>query len=594
MYALLPILSLAYVSFGLSIAYEGEIFLQNIKGAINKIFKTNFLQNQLSNDYLLKQYKKGAIDSKADDCPQFFKDYEAQLKKLHKFSHKNLDEDSEARKKIIEKTLKDMERWFSRQLFADKEDKKLSNYEQSVRNWLSEHKQEKRKKLHENRKYDYKLVLGFSVLAGIFMGLGNTYLLIGAFTTVSIASPPALIVVMSIIAGAAYMLQIYNAVTDMIHNDTLNVWYNKIRRELTKGVSARTVFIAVTAITLFTLAVLLTICSAGTWWTIIQKTPPLFGWMAKIPSYIMGSLPLVLGGAQLSFNLQNTSETLNLLDEASKVEGGFFKTLWAGLVKGYDDWMANENWLQKWNPFRFLLKIIVTPLRMILFLGHLIAIGVTADEVPGVSEIATAFLGFVCELGEDLHYFAGDLFHSDHAHSHDAKALLKERFKGHNHDHSNDIPTLLLRTIFIPVYALAAVWDFVATRAVQSEKPLTLLEAWEKHRGIPAKESVTIKPTAARPSKEWHLEQSIYRIDKHLEKNLDKAIISYDLAQEKATELKVLRHDLREMEGAEEADIKHRIAQESKKSLYGVHRFFGMEGSTATTEFLDLLGSPAA
>ncbi len=241
---------------------------------------------------------------------------------------------------------------------------------------------------------------------------------------------------MSMIAGAAYMLLIYNAVTDMIHNDTLSVWYNKIRQEIRKEFSARSVFIAATAITLFTLAVLLTLCSAGTWWTIIQKTPPLFNWMSKISSYLMGSLPLIVGGAQLTFNLQNTSETLDLLEEAANVKDGFFKTLWEGLVKAYEEWKVNENWLQKWNLFRFLLKIIVTPLRMILFLGHLIAIGVTADEVPGVSEIASAFLGFVCELGEDFHYFGSDLFPADHVHSHEIKDLLNERFKGHNHDHS--------------------------------------------------------------------------------------------------------------------------------------------------------------
>ncbi|MBA3537693.1 MAG: hypothetical protein H0T84_13975, partial [Tatlockia sp.] len=560
MYALFPIIALAYVSFGLSIAYEGEIFLQNIKGAINKLFKANYLKNQLANDYLLKQFNKDAIDTEADDCPQFFKDYRAQLELLHKFSHKRLDKESEAKKKQMEKTLKDMEGWFSLQLFAVQEDaQKLTAYEIQVRNWLKDHKQEKRKELYTNRQYDYRLVLGFSVLAGIFMGLGNTYLLIGAFTTISIASPPALIIVMSIIAGAAYMLQIYNAVTDMIHNDTIRLWYSKIRRELTGELSPRSVFIAVTAITLFTLAVLLTLCSAGTWWTIIQKTPPLFSWMSKVSSNILGFLiPLIVGGAQLLFNLQNTTESLGLIDEATKVEGGFFKTLWEGLVKAYDHWMANENWLQKLNPFRFLLKVIITPLRLILFLGHLIAIGVTADEVPGVSEIATALLGFVCEFGEDLHYFAGDLFHTDHGHHHGIKDLLKERFKGHGHDHSDDIPTKILRFVFIPLYAAAAAWDYMATRIVNSGKSLSLVDAWEKQRGIPSEESVEIEPTAKKPSKYWQIAQPVYNISKQVE-NLKKATIDPVLAQKKVDSFEILGNDLRNMEGEDEAVIKNRI-----------------------------------
>lgn len=39
MYALYPILPLAFAAFGLSVAYEGEVYLQNIKGAFKKYLK---------------------------------------------------------------------------------------------------------------------------------------------------------------------------------------------------------------------------------------------------------------------------------------------------------------------------------------------------------------------------------------------------------------------------------------------------------------------------------------------------------------------------------------------------------------------------
>ena len=42
MYALLPFLPLAFAGFALSVSYEGEIYLQNIKGALKKLFKTNY------------------------------------------------------------------------------------------------------------------------------------------------------------------------------------------------------------------------------------------------------------------------------------------------------------------------------------------------------------------------------------------------------------------------------------------------------------------------------------------------------------------------------------------------------------------------
>lgn len=599
MFAWLPILSLAYISFGLSVAYEGEIFRQNIKGAINKLFKPNYVKNQLANDYLLMMFKKGVINIKDKDCPQFFKDYVVQLKLLHKFSHKTLDKESEIKKRQIEKTLKDMEKWFSIQLYADSAEDNLSDYEIQLRTWLAAHKQEKRKALYENRVYDYRLVLGFSILAGIFMGLGNTYLLMGAFTTAALSVSPGIIIPMSIIAGAAYMFLIYNAVTDMIHNNTLRNWYNKIRKYMREGLTPRTAFIAIAAIVLFTLAILLTLCTAGTWWTIIKETPPLFNWMSKMPNLIMGFLnPLIVGGAQLIFNLQNTSETLELVDEATKVEGGFFSKIGEGIATAFNDWWDNENWLQKCNPFRLILRVLITPLRLILFLGHLASIGVTSDQVPEIPAVATALLGFVCEFGEDFHYFAGDLLHAEHVHGHDPKDLLKERFKGHGHDHSADIPSRILNFIAWPLYGIAACWDYLAIWSHSSEKLSYegLEKSWKKLRGISDKKSIKINPEKA-PSEDWQLRQTLYRIDKHLEIQLNDAKVGSAVAMQKISELQTLRQDLRQYKGASAEKIKDRINQELEKTVYDEHRFFKL-GKTATKDFLENLpgriSSPAA
>ena len=46
MLALSPLLPLAFAAFALSVAYEGEIYLQNIKGALNKLFKYNHMKNE--------------------------------------------------------------------------------------------------------------------------------------------------------------------------------------------------------------------------------------------------------------------------------------------------------------------------------------------------------------------------------------------------------------------------------------------------------------------------------------------------------------------------------------------------------------------
>lgn len=59
---------------------------------------------------------------------------------------------------------------------------------------------------------------------------------------------------MAIVAGAAYGMLTYNAVTDMINNNTVVKWYNKIRDDLSQGLTLRNVFIATTAVFLVGLA----------------------------------------------------------------------------------------------------------------------------------------------------------------------------------------------------------------------------------------------------------------------------------------------------------------------------------------------------
>ncbi len=68
MYALTPILPLAFAAFGLSVAYEAEIYLQNIKGAVAKLLKITYLDVS----FRQKVYAGNPINFKDKDCPQFF------------------------------------------------------------------------------------------------------------------------------------------------------------------------------------------------------------------------------------------------------------------------------------------------------------------------------------------------------------------------------------------------------------------------------------------------------------------------------------------------------------------------------------------
>ena len=514
MFALIPALSFAFGAFGLSVAYEGEIYLQNIKGALQKLLKANYLENFLAKEYLLTHFP---TDTNATDCPQFFKDYETQLKLLSAFGHKILNKDSKKRKKQVEQTLKDMEKWFAIQLFTKNtaSENNQSEYAQQLRQWLAKHQQKEWQTKHGQRFIIFQGVKVFSLLASVFMGLGTSYLIVEAFSVIPLFASipfvfwPILILPMAIIAGAAYGMLTFNTVTDLINNDTIHKWYNKLRDELSQGLTVRNVFLTLTAVLLVVLAVGLTICTAGTWWTIASNARPLFSWMSNMPNFIMGIInPIITGLSAIFFNIQNSAESLEMVDDATKTEGNIFEKIWDYISQAYNHLLATENWLQILNPFRIPLKLTITPLRIIFFLGHLISIAVTADRMPGVPQILSAIIAIISEGFEDAHYFIGHSHGDDHHHHHDTQTLLKEHLgASHGHNHSLDIPTWILTTLATPIYFLSAVWDHMSsqlndsgieTAETQEHQPkepkvLSFNEAWNKQTGKKEEKRSTIK-----------------------------------------------------------------------------------------------------
>lgn len=702
MFALVPALSLAITTFILSVAYEGEIYLQNIKGALGKLLKTNYLENTLAKDYLLNHFPE---NTDSDDTPQFFKDYEAQLQLLSKFGHKNLNKESKQRKKQIEKTLKDMEKWFALQLFPAQEtsDEEQSKYISELREWLNgcdlhlmsqlpknfaqyknsylfikkndtqelyyinsdgEYEKEKivdfnlfeekintiknkdqtklhlskeqvkeivasnggHSRLNNHQKGEYQILLtqrgalfkvakGFSLLASLFMGVGSTYLIVEAFSAIPLLAAipftfwPIIILPMAIIAGAAYGFLTYNAITDLINNDTLRKWYIRLRDDLSQGLSIRNVFMTLTAGFLATLAIALTICTAGTWWTIATTARPLFDWMKHIPSFIMGIInPLVTGASAIFFNLQNTAESLDMVDELTRSEESIWTKITNYIKDGINHLLATENWLQIINPFRLLLKITVMPLRILLFLGHLISISLTADRMPGVPQILAALVAMISEGFEDAHYFIG---HSECAHhDHSVKGLLKERLgAGHSHSHDVDIPTRVLRIVASPLYLLSTLWDFLtsklnpATNAeldkkehhhhddehdhhsphhdVDAQYPVALSfgKAWNKQWGIKDETEVTIKSNAKRPSASWQKEQALFAIEQYKSKHLDHVVLGAQLAQEKKNTLTELQQKIRKSANA--LDMASALGEARRDSVLNQHRLFN-QGDTPT------------
>lgn len=596
MYALLPLLPLAYMTFFLSVAYEGEIYLQNLKGALAKLFKPNYLEHSLAKDYLLEH---APDEPEVEDCPQFFKDYKAQVLLLAQFEHKELNAASKKKKKELAKTLNDMERWFAKQLFIDSTDQKdKTAYALELQQWLALHQQTEWQEQLKKRRTQFNLVKGFSLFSAAFMGLGSTYLMVEAFSAIPFIAAlsftvwPVIILPLALIAGTAYGLLTYNAITDLINNNTIINWYNKLRENLNKGLTPRTLFMTAAAIFLVTIAVALTICTAGTWWTIATKGRPLFNWMYKMPRFIMGIInPIVTGGSAIFFNIQNSAESLEMLDKAMQKEKGIAQRIREALINGWNTLRANENLLQIINPFRIFLKLTVTPLRILFFLGHLASMALTSDRVPGIPKIIAIIIAIISEGFEDAHYFvSGESEEEEHSsceHQKDFKTALKEHLESHEgHEHGMDIPTWLIRTVTAPIYALAALWDYSASQLNKSgeKRVLSFGEAWNKQRGIKPEEEVLVSEQAKRPGKNWQIEHSLALIDEQ-SAQLKQASINPELAQKKVSHLQTLKTKIIE----NPQDLEKTLKQEKNTGVYNQHRLFALEKQTSTQKFVEEL-----
>jgi hypothetical protein len=483
MYALWPALIPAASGFALSVVYEFEIYSQNLTRAFEKLLSNNYFEKQLPKYYLKHYFQTAQIPPNPDRLP-FFTEYEKALRMNDTVTLGYLED-------IFDEQINAGDTYTkSKLIYAKYAKPKL------LHTFLHKRETDGTPSIHEEyknsagwRKIYIPALKAFALLTTLSMSLGTSYLLVEFFSLVPwlTAMPavlPVIIVPLSLLGGLAYGLLTFNAVTNLMANNTVFTWAQKIRNG---GWSPSNISMAATAGLLFVLALTLTICTAGTWWTIAQQVRPLFGWMRRMPSAIMGVInPIIMWFSSLSFNIENTSGTLHEFfpenDSNDKKNTNIsrwehIKTACSSIVKHL--W-EKENVLQWLNPFRPMLFAVLS-LRYVLFTGHLLSIGVTADRIPKLSQYVSSFLGGLSEGFEDWDYFFGE-----HAHPNALHALLHDRLsesQGHNHD--KDLPSKLVELLARPLYYASAHWNAYFSTFNHDKATHTTYEASEKRQREP-------------------------------------------------------------------------------------------------------------
>lgn len=580
MFALVPSLPLAISAFFLAVLFDGEIYKRNILGALIKLLSHDHIKQHIAKQFLDEHIFKDSLHKQANS-PQFFKDYHIIQEQLHALSHqKKLTEEDEERRDRLQRQLDTMRLWFARLLFNEvaEGNNEASSYQDDVIRYLRRDFATETANLNNTLIKRQRLRIGtgiFSILGGIFMGLGTLFLLTEPLTTIPflMALPfltsPFILIPLATIVATAYALLTFNALCDFFENETYLKWAREIKKGFAKETrDGKTILIAISAIFLIGLALFLTICTAGTWFTIAQKVQPIFSWLAELPTVVMSIInPIITGLSAVAFNIQNTTTTLDLIKKEVDAEEPIGNYIKRKINERIQNLKENENIFQWFNPFRIILKFTLVPLEILLFLGHLISLAVTADRLPGISEILCVIFNIISEGFEDTHYFLPEREGSHH---------------DHDHNHDDNIPSWVLKRIFIPVFFLTALWHavgsyFSSTKSTSFEQ--AFLDSWQNFWEGAHDHDHDHAHAEDKPSTEWQREYALITLELFEQEHLQSAWG----AEEKTAQF----HDMRTALKSSQNFIED-ISKAKDAPLYNKQRFFGC-GNTKTTEFLTAL-----
>ncbi|MCR9192676.1 MAG: hypothetical protein NXI01_08470 [Gammaproteobacteria bacterium] len=366
----------------------------------------------------------------------------------------------------------------------------------ALKKWITPDREAWQPKLPAHRR-NARFALLASGLIAATMALGTIYLIvqavaaIPAFAALSLGLYPITMAMVSIIAGTAYGLMIFSSLYAMLSDNPFMKFYENVRQGYQRDMSLKTKIIFGATVFLGFLTTFLSLCSSLTWLSIFNQTKPVFKVITFIPKVLLNMIiPVFIGLSILPFSIQSISNTLGSLEEHPWFEqlittftgrdvactgrdiawhfprslAELNRLLWDKWVPKFlgisqEEFLA-ERWQQQVNPWRIFIRLLYEPLKTIIFVGHLLSVGVTADQLDMLPQWLATLLyvwpNTVLELFEDWDYLYG----GGHLEKHDTVSLLKDHFQasgGHNHD--DNITTRLLNLLFDPIFKWAARWD---------------------------------------------------------------------------------------------------------------------------------------
>jgi hypothetical protein len=320
----------------------------------------------------------------------------------------------------------------------------------------------------------------FYYLPEFFAFLGK----LSASLLISAGAAHVIIPILAALVFAGVALQLYRTLDELLQSGFFARWKSRFTTAYENREWGKLAGLVFLSAALTALAVMLTYFTGYTNWTAAHKDYVLFEALREpIVRMVMGVLFVLTTVKDFFFNVQNSSQTVEELLGTEKKKGAVQKFIdnCKDLMIDVADLWEKENPLQFFNIFRFAKYLFINLLYSIFFIGHLISIGVSSDQIGDISKYWAVAVATVTEFFEDLSYL---LEKKNDPHDHD------DEDDGHNHD-SNFLRLILSYIIIIPVFVLsvcACGWDLVSSKLNGllggPNKKEDWSSAWERNRPL--------------------------------------------------------------------------------------------------------------
>lgn len=572
----------AILAFFLSGVIEGKVFGTSIfKGLARLKLLTSSAEKHLLFSELNKLLGRKNEDWLTDGC-EFLKDYWGQRK-----HYKKLKNDFTAKEEEItdaKKKLEELKDYFYEQL-------KKPNDASDTNSYISlEFKNASINELKSARRSVWFLRFFWiiSVSVGVVSGFVTAFavqeaITVGLALSLSATAVSAIVWPVALFAAIGATFLLYYAITDIVKNDaieqafskTLELFKRKISNDIKEPLGAylfRLLALSIVALGIISLTVFATAASGGTCWIVMQKGINLLA--PKLPVVVAYCASTILIPINFATDLiYGFSTTLQTIDNSKNIFIAIFegikhpikaiKTFCSRIETKLDKVKQNESWGQFFNPFRILAKLIISPLQSLVFIGHLISIGLTTDRFMNVPPPLVAGVCAASEGLQDLSFLTAE---EDHNHDHAED--------GHDHGNLLQLPLQallsplliiagisywaikkygsevsffdaikqtfelpLLNIVFFPLLLPSAIWHWIFKKETNN---LTFFESIKQSFEIHTHEHACVEESTFELSKEWRETRRPQMILTNAAERLNSVWIDKNKAIEKQNYLKYL------------------------------------------------------